>query len=414
MSYSQKIASYAKFGIRLSLERIENLLANLGDPHLQVPIVHIAGTNGKGSVCAYLSTVLEQAGYTVGRYISPHLFDWCERITINNHWISTKELEHYLARVEQAINPEYIPTQFELVTAIMWLYFAEQKVDIAVIETGLGGRLDATNVHPQPLVTSITSISRDHWQRLGDSLTQIASEKAGIIKPHCPVVVSELPEPAEIVIKQKAQIQKAPLIKVEPAVLVDSLTNRFTWRSLTFQSSLVGEHQLFNTAIVLGIVELLNQQGWQISAQAVQTGMAETKWLGRLQWYEFAGKRWLLDGAHNVGSAVYLRKFIDQYFPDQPVTWIMGIIATKDAEGIIKTLLRPQDLLLAVPVPDHQSYTPEQLASYAHKLLVNVPAPCASLEQAIALCLAKNYPQPIICGSLYLLGYFLAQQAQPY
>jgi dihydrofolate synthase/folylpolyglutamate synthase len=173
------LADLNKFGICLGLERIEQILQDLGNPEQKVPIIHIAGTNGKGSVCAFLSKILIDAGYRVGCYTSPHLVDWRERITINGDWIKVEQFEAALAKVNQVILPDAMPTQFEVVTAAAWWYFAQQQVDIAVIETGLGGRLDATNVVERPLVSVITSISMDHWQRLGNSLTAIASEKAG-------------------------------------------------------------------------------------------------------------------------------------------------------------------------------------------------------------------------------------------
>ena len=184
------LGKFGRFGVDLGLERIEQLLADLGNPHQQVPIIHVAGTNGKGSVCAYLSNVLTQAGYQVGRYTSPHLISWSERICINGQPIPIEALRSLLLDIQAVIRPEPdTPTQFEVVTAAAWLYFAQSQVDVAVMEVGLGGRLDATNVCDRPLVSIITSISRDHWQRLGPTLADIAREKAGILKPNCPAIV---------------------------------------------------------------------------------------------------------------------------------------------------------------------------------------------------------------------------------
>src|SRR6476646_9084330 len=191
---------FGHFGVHLGLERIQRLLAELGNPHQQVPIIHVAGSNGKGSTCAYLSAVLTEAGYRVGRYTSPHLVDWCERICLNEQPIAPEVLAQVLQQVEAAIAPDQpSPTQFEVITAAMWLYFAQQQVDIAVVEVGLGGRLDATNVCDRPLVSVITSISREHWQRLGPTIADIAGEKAGILKPNCPAVVGPLPPEAQAV-----------------------------------------------------------------------------------------------------------------------------------------------------------------------------------------------------------------------
>lgn len=194
--FSSLISRYERFGIHLGLERIQYLLDQIGQPHLQVPIIHVAGTNGKGSVCAYLSSVLTAAGYRVGRYTSPHLVDWTERICINNQPIETSALTKLLVDLEAEMASISLPsplTQFEVITALAWQYFAQQQVDLAVIEVGLGGRLDATNVCEQPLVSVITSLSREHWQRLGPTLADIAGEKAGVLKAQRPAVVGPLP-----------------------------------------------------------------------------------------------------------------------------------------------------------------------------------------------------------------------------
>ncbi|MEL6855803.1 MAG: bifunctional folylpolyglutamate synthase/dihydrofolate synthase, partial [Cyanobacteria bacterium J06607_13] len=212
------LQSYARFGVDLGLDRIEAVLSALGNPHYRVPIIHVAGTNGKGSVCAYLSAVLAAAGYRTGRYTSPHLVNWTERICIDDEPIGWEALQECLAAVESAIAPQGpVPTQFEVFTAAAWQYFAQQQVDIAVVEVGLGGRLDATNVCPRPLVTVIVSISRDHWQRLGDTLGKIAGEKAGILKPGVPAIAGPLPLEAAEVVTAKATAQAAPLTWVQPS-----------------------------------------------------------------------------------------------------------------------------------------------------------------------------------------------------
>ncbi|NJO52369.1 MAG: bifunctional folylpolyglutamate synthase/dihydrofolate synthase, partial [Leptolyngbyaceae cyanobacterium RM2_2_4] len=198
------LEQFSHFGVQLGLERIQRLLADLGNPQQQVRIIHVAGSNGKGSVCAYLSSVLMEAGYRVGRYTSPHLVSWNERICLNETPISSADLHQLLLQVIAAIREsEETPTQFEVITAAAWLYFAQQQVDIAVMEVGLGGRLDATNVCDRPLVSVITSLSREHWQRLGPTLADISREKAGILKPNCPAVIAPLPPEAEPVIKQR-------------------------------------------------------------------------------------------------------------------------------------------------------------------------------------------------------------------
>jgi dihydrofolate synthase / folylpolyglutamate synthase len=209
---------YARFGVELGLERIQAVLAHLGNPHHKVPIIHVAGTNGKGSVCAYLASILQESGYRVGRFTSPHLVDWTERICLNGQPIPTDILLHALQDVEAVLTAEhYALTQFELLTAAAWLIFAQQTVEIAVIEVGLGGRLDATNVCDRPLVSIITSLSREHWQRLGPTLGHIAFEKAGILKPNCPAVIGQLPAEAKTVVAERIQSLNCPAQWVEPA-----------------------------------------------------------------------------------------------------------------------------------------------------------------------------------------------------
>ena len=202
----------------MGLERIKKLLADLGNPQDRVPIIHVAGTNGKGSVCAYLSSILTEAGYRVGRYTSPHLVHWRERINLNRQPISDRDLIEILQDIQSVIVPESeSPTLFEVITAAAWLYFERSQVDVAVMEVGLGGRLDATNVKDSTLVSVITSLSREHWQRLGPTLADIAGEKAGVIKQECPVIVGPLPPEAKEVVVAKAQELDAPITFVEPA-----------------------------------------------------------------------------------------------------------------------------------------------------------------------------------------------------
>jgi len=405
------LASLGRFGIHLGLERIEQLLADLGDPHRQVPTIHIAGTNGKGSVCAYVSSILQAAGYRVGRYISPHLVDWRERICINSAWISEADLLTALIQVKQVMLAEQMPTQFEVITAAAWWYFANQKVDVAVIETGLGGRLDATNVCGHPLVSVITSISMEHWQRLGSTLGAIASEKAGIIKSSCAVVAGELPPEARAVVQAKAIACNAPIHWSKAAVKTDFGA---IYQNIEYPLPLLGEHQLINSAISIDTIRALQSQGWQIGEDAIVKGMASTQWQGRLQWieYELNGQKHqlLIDGAHNVAAAKYLRTFVDRSFPSQRKRWIVGMLDTKDHAGILQALLSPQDLLFTVPVPAHQTADPQMLASLGDRLLESKSHSYTSLQLGLDAAFTQDYDPSdlvVLCGSLYLVGEFL-------
>ncbi|MBD2100146.1 folylpolyglutamate synthase/dihydrofolate synthase family protein [Leptolyngbya sp. FACHB-261] len=419
-SAAQILSQYERFGVHLGLERIQALLARLGNPQQRVPVLHVAGTNGKGSVCAYLSSVLRAAGYRVGRYTSPHLVNWRERICLNDTWIAEADLVAALTAVQQAIdpNPEDSATQFEVITAAAWWYFAQQQVDVAVIEVGLGGRLDATNVNEQPLVSVITSLSREHWQRLGPTLADIAYEKAGILKPQRPAVIGPLPAEADAVVTERLKVLDCPTVRVEPAQ--DLGNGRATWQGIEYPLALFGAMQLTNSAIALAVLQCLRQQGWQISDAALEAGFAQTRWPGRLQWVTWtdaAGQphKLLIDGAHNVAAAEYLRQFVDAWLSPtnspttDPTTWVMGMLSTKDHVGILKTLLRPQDRLFALPVPDHSTLQPESLVQLARALEPKLSQTEAHQEftSALSAAFAQDYPV-VLCGSLYLVGQFLA------
>lgn len=418
MSIDSLLQPFHHFGVNLGLERIENLLANLGNPHRQVPIVHVAGTNGKGSVCAYLSSVLTAAGYRVGRYISPHLVSWNERICINNEPIPLQELESVILQVKSAISLDSeSPTQFEVITAAAWLYFAQQKVDIAVIEVGLGGRLDATNICDRPLVTIITSISREHWQVLGSTLAAIAGEKAGILKPNCPAVIGQLPSEAMAVVKRKIQELNCPSVFPKAAKEIKTAKTRRARREeeerwvefegVEFPLGLLGEFQLSNSALAIATLQFLQTQGWEISSEAIVSGMGNAQWPGRVQWVNWQDRRILIDGAHNPAAAIALRHYINSLNP-QSVNWIIGMLSTKDHADVFQALLQPNDQLHLVPVPDHSSANPEDLATLAQQLCpqLSLIQTYPNLSSALDVAVPTNQGLTVLCGSLYLLGYF--------
>jgi dihydrofolate synthase / folylpolyglutamate synthase len=415
------LAPFHQYGVNLGLSRIHTLLAALGSPHQSVPIIHVAGTNGKGSVCAYLSSILSAAGYKVGRYTSPHLVNWNERICIDDRPISTDLALTILDRVIAAIAPTTpTPTQFEIVTAAMWLYFAESQVDIAVIEVGLGGRLDATNVCDRPLATAITSIDRDHWQQLGDTIAKITQEKAGILKPNCPVILGTLPPDAVAVVTERIAALNCPPTWVKPAIAIPSVqftpesslgANSLPWAEfagLRYPLPLLGEMQLTNSAIAIATIQVLRQTGWQISTAAIVSGMANTRWLGRIQWTTWQGQKLLIDGAHNPAAAIALRQYVDTL--DPPISWTIGMLSTKAHREIFQALLRSGDRLELVPVPDHSSADLDALVDLARSVCTDLHSvethPNLTMGLTAAFATANTH-QPVLCGSLYLLGYFL-------
>lgn len=418
------LAPFHQFGVNLGLERIQTLLAALGSPHQSVPIIHVAGTNGKGSVCAYLSSMLSAAGYKVGRYTSPHLVDWNERICIDNQPIPTEIALETIDRVIAAIDPNTpTPTQFEIVTAAMWLYFSQSQVDIAVIEVGLGGRLDATNVCDNPLATIITSISLEHWQQLGNTIAKITTEKAGILKPNCPAIIGTLPPDAIAVVTERIAQLDCPVKWVKPAVKVSlvrfthdtpSAAKSLPWYEfdgVEYPLALLGEMQLTNSALAIATIDRLRQAGWEISNAAIVSGMANTQWLGRIQSTTWAGHKLLIDGAHNTAAAIALRQYVDTL--NTPISWVMGMLSTKAHLEIFRALLRPGDRLYLVPVPGHSSADPVALADLARSISADLSIdtyPDLTTGLTAAIDTATNTHQLVLCGSLYLVGDFLKLQ----
>jgi dihydrofolate synthase/folylpolyglutamate synthase len=411
------IQPFQRFGVHLGLERMTKLLADLSNPQLQVPIIHVAGTNGKGSVCAYLSSILTEAGYQVGRYTSPHLVDWTERIYLNERAIAPKILTEILQDIQDAIDPNAeSPTQFEVITAAAWVYFARCQVDVAVIEVGLGGRLDATNVCDRSLVSIITSISREHWQRLGPTIADITREKAGILKSNCPAVIGQLPPEAKEVVANCLKELNCSAIWIEPATEIKTASeDRLRWAKygrIEYPLPLLGKVQLANSAIAIAAIETLKQQGWDIPELAIQTGMTKTRWLGRLQWATYQDRPLLIDGAHNPAAATALRQYVDTL--KKPVTWVMGMLSTKDHEDILEILLHPQDELHLVPVPDHSSASPQELADLAQQICPQL-SKCQTYDdlflalEAVWQNSQNKESLAILCGSLYLIGYFFRQ-----
>ncbi len=393
-------------GVRLGLENIKEVLAALGNPQDQMPVVHVAGSNGKGSTCAYLVSVLTAAGYRVGRYTSPHLVDWNERICINDQPIATDRLTKIIHHIQNTATEQAL-TKFELITAVAWLYFAQEQVDIAVMEVGLGGRLDATNVVEQPLVSVITSISLEHCQQLGTTIAAIATEKAGIIKAGCPVVIGQLPAAAVAVIQKKALDLQCPLIQIKPAIelqpaLRPSPRRTASAAGINYELPLLGDIQLHNSALAIATIQVLQNQGWQIELAAIQQGMASTQWPGRLQWITWQGQPLLIDGAHNQESAIALRCYVDALH--KPVTWIIGMLTTKEHAPILRALLRSSDTVHFVPVPDELTAAPLDLVDVARSIYPEIAAHThldwpTGLNQAQ---LGSNLV--VLSGSLYLLG----------
>jgi dihydrofolate synthase/folylpolyglutamate synthase len=371
--------------IDLSLGRIERLLAALGNPERKLPpVVHVAGTNGKGSVVAYLAAMAKAAGLRAHVYTSPHLVRFNERIVVANEEIDDAALSDTLERCEIANAGQPI-TFFEITTAAAFLAFAERPADIALLEVGLGGRLDATNVIARPALTAITPVSIDHTQYLGDTLKQIAFEKAGILKAGVPAVIGPQPAEAMAAIESRARAVGAPLIHAAAADVATPLP---------------GSHQRINAGIALACARALK------TPRLDERGIAQARWPGRLQRLTrgplaaaLHGKPALwLDGGHNPAAAVVLADWIAAQ-PGQ-TDIVVGMLNTKDSGKFLATLKPRVRFIRTVAVPDEEnSLTADQLAGLAENA-----KPCASVAAAIADLAPHQAARVLICGSLYLAG----------
>lgn len=321
-----------------NLDRMHALLAALGDPHRRYPVLHVAGTKGKGSVCALSASALQAAGYRVGLYTSPHLQDYAERIQVDGQPIAHAEMVGLVEEIRPHV--ERIPrlTTFEITTALGFLYFARRGVDVAVIEVGLGGRLDATNV-VTPLASVITSLSYDHTAVLGNTLTQIAGEKAGIIKPGRPVISSPQQEEALAVLTRVAAERGCRLTLVGRDIRYSPRSHSLDGQTLTVEGvdlriPLLGAHQVENAATAFAALRVLAGEGLKIEDAHIQKGFAGVRWPGRFELLRREPPV-VLDSAHNLDSAIRLRQALDTYFPGRPVILIFGSSEDKDVAGML-------------------------------------------------------------------------------
>ncbi len=407
----------------LKLDRMRTLLSRLGDPHRRLRILHVAGTKGKGSISAMLASILRRAGYRTGLFTSPHLVSVEERFQVDGQPVSADELTVLLGEVRDCILARPIdppPTFFEVATAIGFLHFVRRRVDVAVLEVGLGGRLDSTNVC-LPLLSIITSISYDHTRILGDRLALIAREKAGIIKPGRPVLSGAIVPEARIEIEAIAAQRRAPLRQIGvdfrysyvPGMVSAEQTRRPRVRIFTLRRNwpemelgLLGEHQAANAALAVAAIEQLQAQGWHLPDRAVAEGLAEVDWPARM---EVVRRRpiVLLDCAHNVASAGAVVETLRTSFPQGRRLLIFAGSTDKDLPGMLRVLAPCfQQAWLTRYTNNPRSADPEQLAGWLRQtaeLPATVsPTPAAAWQQA----LASAGPDDLICitGSIFLAG----------
>ena len=401
MTYSDAIEflySLRWYGTKLGLTHTIELARLAGNPHQQLRFIHVAGTNGKGSTCAMLESVYRVSGRKVGLFTSPHLVAFGERIQVNRRLISEADVLRLVGEFQPLLKrfpAESHPTFFEVVTVMALRYFVEQGCDLVIWETGLGGRLDATNI-VTPLMSVITNIQYDHQKWLGNSLAEIASEKAGIIKPGIPVATAAEEPEALAVIEQKAREQNAPLIRVAPAQTSESPLDTITL-------PLPGAHQRLNAALALAVVRQL-QSVLPVSETHIREGLTRVFWAGRLQLATLpSGQRLLLDGAHNLAGAQQLRAALRQSFSGEEITLVLGVLEDKDWAGMCRELAPLAQRILLAPVHTDRTAHPHSLAEFCQSI-----SPHAEVREfpdlAQALAAAKEDPFVLICGSLYLIG----------
>jgi len=403
-----------RFGSKPGLERIGALTGRLGNPQDKLKFIHIAGTNGKGSTAAFISSVLTSAGYSTGLYTSPYLIRFNERIRINGEEISDPDLAEYTYRVKKVIDKmveegyEH-PTEFETITALSFLYYYEKKCDVVVLETGMGGRFDATNIIKCPLVSVITKISLDHTQILGTTLDSIAFEKAGIIKHGGIVVTYPQEKPAGETIKAVCAERNAHLVTADAGDLkmIELKPGKMIFSHSDYgilETGIVGVHQGYNAAVALKVIEVLKSSGFVLGGKEIRTGFLKASWPGR---FELIGRKpdFYVDGAHNPDG---VRAFIETYkriYPDQKAIIIFGVSKDKDYQTMLRELSDIAEWYIAVAADTPRALPVKTLSNEMRKYCKNVEF-SDTIKEAVTKSYIKAAKAHVIAalGSLFYIG----------
>ncbi len=397
-----------KYGIKFGLSQTANLLQGLGNPHHGRKFIHIAGTNGKGSVACFLRSILQLAGYKTGLYTSPHLVSFRERIQVNNTLISPSEVVDLVHRLRLVLNSQEPPTYFEAVTAMALYYFARKNTEIDIIEVGMGGRLDATNL-VQPQVSLITNISLEHQEFLGRTLQQVAREKAGVIKQRTPILSAASQSSVRALFARTAQEKNAPYYQSGLDFRVRRCKDDFTYFGLqqkmkSLRVNLLGAHQLQNAGLALATCEVLVSRGWQIKAEHMRQGLQQAFWPGRMQLVEDS-PRIMLDGAHNPAAIKVLAQSLNSRLAYQRLILVLGIMADKDIEAMLAQILPKADHVIFTRPVYERALDPEVLQARAAPWKVSGDT-APSLAQALgqARTIAGDEDLILVCGSLFTVG----------
>lgn len=390
-----------------SLDAELMLLEKLGRPQDKLKYVHIAGTNGKGSTCAYLASILKEASVVTGAFTSPFLYRYNEMFRVNGMDISDTDFAEVFSQVKPAYDElaseGIFVSEYEFLTVMAFIYFIKMECELVVLEVSMGGRMDTTNVIPSPLVSVITPISYDHMTILGNTLREIAAEKAGIIKPWTVVVsAKQEPEVAEVLentcIKQSVSLE---FVKASRAIDRDIQGQRFIAADgVEYETTMLGTYQIDNAAVAIAAARKLKGLGYPITEETIRNGIINTKWFGRFTLLS-DNPPVILDGGHNRQGAAVLRKSLEEYFPGKKITFILGILADKEVDIILDTLLPIADKCYTVAVPNPRTMPPEKLAKMIRHRGVNAVV----LSDDITLDNIKQKAEVVcVAGSLYLIS----------
>ena len=407
---ADRIHQAAWTGRTPGLGRTVELLARLGSPHKELKFVHIAGSNGKGSTAAMTASILRAAGLRTGLFTSPHLWAFTERFRVDGQPISEEALSRITQQVLDAARNMTDPaTEFELMTAIGMLWFREMVCDIVVLEVGLGGRLDSTNVIPAPEVAAITNIGLEHTQELGNTLALIAAEKSGIIKPGCSAVLYHQSSEVEDVVKGACEEAGVHLTITVPDTLEVLSSDRdgqlFRYRGKgPFRIGLLGEYQVNNAAMALEILWAMARRGWNISEEAILAGMEKAVWPARMELARRSPDV-VLDGGHNPQCMEALARSLDKLYPGRKIWFLTGVLADKDFGDMFRHILPLARGFVTITPDSPRAMTADDLAEYLRSL-GHEAAPCASTQEGLDKVFSLAGPEDVVCvcGSLYMIG----------